>query len=298
MTEKEAWTMEPIRDSHKLTLMRCAYQNAVASCYGEKIVPKNEYKLYEYKLYEDETDVLDSKGDKVPIYMRHPDGTFALMNGEKQQKTKMDAKGEEQPQFEKYKVGDPILDANGNKLLVKRGCPGCEPLLKGFHAHDDGTGIDATCVKKLGDINTAWFGAGSKDEVPDDCGCIYVGHYCDQYVWVLPEHRDKLTQLTLAILDYAVHNHPSPVTNEEVTTVTTYDDKKREKTSVKMTRQVPVTETVRVPKLDERGNPVLDERSNPVIESVTRNKFRRPTRTIDSSGTSLRALQQRLQLRE
>ena len=29
-TMKEAWTMVPIRDPHKLALMRCAYQHAVA----------------------------------------------------------------------------------------------------------------------------------------------------------------------------------------------------------------------------------------------------------------------------
>ena len=35
-----------------------------------------------------------------------------------------------------------------------------------------------------------------------------VGEYCGCYVWVLPEGQDQLTKLTLAILDYALHEPP------------------------------------------------------------------------------------------
>ena len=41
-----------------------------------------------------------------------------------------------------------------------------------------------------------------------DCSCIAVGEYCGCYVWVLPEGQDQLTKLTLAILDYAMHEPP------------------------------------------------------------------------------------------
>jgi hypothetical protein len=38
-----------------------------------------------------------------------------------------------------------------------------------------------------------------------------VGEYCGVYVWVEPEGRDQLTKLTLAILDFAVNNPPTPL---------------------------------------------------------------------------------------
>jgi hypothetical protein len=223
----EGWTMEPIRDPHKLARMRCAYQYAVASCLGEEVV-SNEYK--------------------------------------------------------KDDAGEYILDDKGKKQLVKGGCPGCDALLKEFHAHDNETGIDDTCVKNLS--KEPWFGTGSKHDVPDDCGCIYVGHYCDQYVWVLPDYRDKLTQLTLAILDYAVFEVPEtkapkePKTNEEVTTINTYNDKGKLIQSVKTTKQVPLTE------------------KELAVEAKTLKplEYHRPKRTIDPSSLNLRELQQQLQL--
>jgi len=44
--------------------------------------------------------------------------------------------------------------------------------------------------------------------LPKDCSCISIGEYCGCYVWVLPEGQDQLTKLTLAILDYAMHEPP------------------------------------------------------------------------------------------
>lgn len=178
-----------------------------------------------------------------------------------------------QNDYKRDAYGELVLDDKGKKQLVERGCPGCDVLLEEFHAHDNEKGIDAMCVKNL--RKERWFGAGSKHDVPDDCDCIYVGHYCDQYVWVLPEHRDKLTQLTLAILDYAVYKAPEPVTNEVVTTENEYKDGNLTR-SVKTTKQVPVT------KKDSKGNTVFE--------------YHRPMRSIDSSAPSIRALQQRLRL--
>jgi hypothetical protein len=205
-TEKEAWTMEPIRDPHKLELMRCAYQHAVASC--------------------------------------------GIGSNEK-----------------------------------TNSCLNCTQLLDDFHEHNKSSGgITATCIRNLG-TGAPWFGAGSKDDVPDDCGCIYVGHYCDQYVWVLPEHRKQLTQLTLAILDYAVHEPPEVATKQVVTTVTTFETDKKLKVigSVVTTTHEPVKE--KVEGVDKDGNPVM----------ILRNLYNRSKRTINPSGTNLRALQQELQ---
>ena len=151
-------------------------------------------------------------------------------------------------------------------------CPNCDKLLEGFHAHDTSEGtIDDQCVENLSEY--PWFGAGGKHVVPYGCGGIYVGHYGDQYVWVLPEERDKLTQLTLAILDYAVTEPPEPETKEVVVTVERGVNDK----TIKTTRTETFTEEI--------------ERDGQII-------YRRPRRTLDPSGPSLRALQQRLRLRD
>lgn len=186
-TASEAWTMNPIRDPHKLAPMRCAFQYAVESCgYGK----------------------------------------------------------------------------------ASTECPNCELILREFHAHDVDAGhIDANCVMNLSEF--PWFGAGRKGDVPKDCGCVYVGHYCDQYVWVLPEHRDQLTRLTLAILDYAVHEPPEPVQKDiEVTVLRNKDDK-----IVSTTRTERFKEDVTV------GGQII---------------YRRPRRT-GAPGGELRRLQLQLQ---
>lgn len=82
------------------------------------------------------------------------------------------------------------------------------------------------CLKKLQDffgpnVNLAerlprgWFGAGKKKDVPHNA--CYVGHYCDTFVWVLPDGIDGLTRFTLTILDLATGTTPT------ITVVTTKD---------------------------------------------------------------------------
>jgi len=151
-------------------------------------------------------------------------------------------------------------------------CPNCDTLLREFHAYDtQAGGINDQCVKNLSEY--PWFGAGGKHDVPRDCGCIYVGHYGGLYVWVLPEHRDKLTQLTLAILDYAVSDPPEPKKKTVVVTVQRGDNDK-------------ITSTKREETFQEEIR-----RDGQII-------YRRPRRTLDPDAPSLRALQQRLRLLE
>lgn len=97
-------------------------------------------------------------------------------------------------------------------------CPDCDRLVEAFHAYDARAGgIGDQCVKNL--RGNAWFGVGTKHEVPTNCGTAYVGHYAGVYVWVLPEHWDKLTVLTLAILNYALNDPPKQAGKSvEVTT--------------------------------------------------------------------------------
>jgi|HubBroStandDraft_4_1064222.scaffolds.fasta_scaffold131151_1 hypothetical protein len=56
-------------------------------------------------------------------------------------------------------------------------------------------------------LQSGWFQVGCRKEVPRNA--CYVGHYCDVYVWVMPEGCEGLTQLTLAILDVATAD-PAP----------------------------------------------------------------------------------------
>ncbi|HTQ37408.1 MAG TPA: hypothetical protein VMJ32_00160 [Pirellulales bacterium] len=100
---------------------------------------------------------------------------------------------------------------------ASKSCPDCQARFNTFYTGDpDGkisqmTGgtITSDCLK-----GSCWFHVGCKKDVPKDCGCIYVGCYCDVYVWVCAEGRDELTKLALAILDYAVHDSPARLTKD------------------------------------------------------------------------------------
>jgi hypothetical protein len=98
-------------------------------------------------------------------------------------------------------------------------CPHCQARFNSFYTADPTVPADnpATPVDESGGIVTdqcighsCWFGFGCKRCVPPRCYCTYIGHYCGVYVWVLPEGRDELTKLTLAILDYAIYEPYSP----------------------------------------------------------------------------------------
>jgi hypothetical protein len=48
------------------------------------------------------------------------------------------------------------------------------------------------------EIGCGWVGTGGKKDVPK-CAC-HVGHYCDCYVWILPEDQATFEEFTLKIL--------------------------------------------------------------------------------------------------
>lgn len=72
------------------------------------------------------------------------------------------------------------------------------------------------------EICCGWIKYGSRCEVPHDC-CELVGHHCGTYVWVPRCHRDKLSLLTLRILDFAVNEPEASATPKK--TVTIFIDK-------------------------------------------------------------------------
>lgn len=91
-------------------------------------------------------------------------------------------------------------------------CPDCDSIFRKFYTGD----TDGVIAEQSDGIVTSdclsgpcWFQVGCKKDVPKDCPCIYVGHYCGIYVWVPPSGRNELAKLTLAILDYALNDPPT-----------------------------------------------------------------------------------------
>jgi hypothetical protein len=102
--------------------------------------------------------------------------------------------------------------ANCGRDAVCATCPDCQTRFKVFYTGDPNGDIRQTangvvtseCLKS----DCCWFHIGCKKCVPKHCPCIAIGEHCGCYVWVLPEGQDQLTKLTLAILDYALHDPP------------------------------------------------------------------------------------------
>jgi hypothetical protein len=97
-------------------------------------------------------------------------------------------------------------------------CPDCEATFNRFYTGDptakvadnpNSGEVTSECLKG----SPCWLCAGPKKCVPKGC-CIPVGHYCNTYVWVLPEGREYLTRLTIAIMDYAINAAPVPLTKQ------------------------------------------------------------------------------------
>lgn len=95
---------------------------------------------------------------------------------------------------------------------VSEHCPDCQTRMKQFYTGDPDGDIAARsngivtseCLKP-----NCWLHVGCKKDVPKDCCDFYIGEYCGTYVWVCPDGRNELTKLTLAILDYALHDSPT-----------------------------------------------------------------------------------------
>ena len=98
-------------------------------------------------------------------------------------------------------------------------CPDCQARFNVFYTGDpngnirerSGGAVTSECLGAK-----CWFHVGCKHCVPKKCDCLYVAEYCGVYVWVGPEGRDELAKLTLAILDYAMHDPPVKLTKEVV----------------------------------------------------------------------------------
>jgi hypothetical protein len=79
-------------------------------------------------------------------------------------------------------------------------CIDCRELLERFYLGEQN---DLRCV-----IPTGWYQTGCEKDVPP-CAC-YVGHYCDTWVWVMPEGLDGLTTFTMTVVDLATGKPHAP----------------------------------------------------------------------------------------
>jgi hypothetical protein len=105
-------------------------------------------------------------------------------------------------------------------------CPDCKTRFNVFYTGDpDGdirAGANGIVTSECLKPGCCWFHVGCKKCLPKRTKCMLVGEYCGCYVWVLPEGRDQLTKLTLAILDYAMHDPPVKRNKEVVYNIDEY----------------------------------------------------------------------------
>jgi hypothetical protein len=95
-------------------------------------------------------------------------------------------------------------------------CPDCEATFNRFYTGDAKTKV---ADQLSGEVTSeclrapfCWLCTGPKKCVPKGCCCV--GRYCKTYVWVLPEGQEYLTNLTIAILDYALNSAPTQATKQ------------------------------------------------------------------------------------
>ena len=126
-------------------------------------------------------------------------------------------------------------------------CPDCQTRFNTFYTGDPNGDIRA---KANGNVTSeclrsdcCWFHVGCKKCFAKNCHCNLVGHYRDVYVWVGPEGRDELSKLTLAILDYALHDPPTQRQKEVVYYLDEYGLPTTDATSVgKVTATIAIDE--------------------------------------------------------
>jgi hypothetical protein len=180
-TSQGNWQVNPINDSIKLTVMRCVYQKAVSGCCGRQL-PAN------------------CPDCNAMLKYYYPWETFAVSENESRLGSSSASPTQLLPPPQPSANKSSPAIANDDKFGVAAAKEGGPP-------HDNLHGmITPNCIP----TDHCWFCWGCKKDVPKDCTCLPVGHYCDTYVWVPMEGRDELSKLTLLILDIAYYDPPTP----------------------------------------------------------------------------------------
>jgi hypothetical protein len=162
-------------------------------------------------------------------------------------------------------------------------CPDCQSIFNKFYTGDPNGDIadhahgivTSECLK-----SPCWLHFGCKKCVPKDCECV--GRYGDVYVWVLPEGRDELTKLTLAILDYAVNNAPVGLTKQVVYYIDEY--------GVPTQQKLAVGQVTAVVAIDEQNASLLDMTSpqEVLIEQNIKTRLKQVNEAMDELQEKLK----------
>jgi hypothetical protein len=162
-------------------------------------------------------------------------------------------------------------------------CPDCQAIFNKFYTgdpngniaeHARGT-VTSECLK-----SPCWFHTGCKKCVPKHCPCI--GHFGDVYVWVLPDGRDQLSKLTLAILDYAINNAPVGLSKQVVFYLDEYGVPTQQRLAVGQ-----VSATVAV---DEQNASLLNTSSAEEVrvEQVIKTRLKQVTEDLDELAEKIK----------
>lgn len=133
------------------------------------------------------------------------------------------------------------------QLVVGAGneeCDNCKQRLQGFFV---GGSESFECM-----LPTGWYYFGCKKDVPKNA--CYVGHYCDMYVWVMPEGIDGLSRFTITIMDIATGEIHAPSRS----VVRRYEGEEKEENL----KEVEVTTTEVDKAAIEKGGPMDRERQS------------------------------------
>lgn len=195
-SHNDSWTTTPITDPRKLELMRCAYQRATSQCTGmpeSACCPDCRQRFNEFYTGRSVSTRMEKDGSGKDVVVYQCDGAGRVAN----------------------LVPQPCQDSDlcsrcGKERADMAGCaptlpPPADPDNRCYCNERASSGIASVNSECLNAAGGCWLCYGCKKCVPKECG--YVGHYCGTYVWVPPgPGRDELAKLTLAILDYAVHD--------------------------------------------------------------------------------------------
>jgi hypothetical protein len=162
------WGMSPVIDSIELRLLRIAYRRA----HGAADMPT--------------PDLLDELAHELKDQLP----ANADLRNESELFYELESRGNE-----KYRDLDSrIITTNDTEFCteVDRADRDVSPLARNVHRK-----VKAL-ERELAAIQPGWFCVGCKRDVPK--AACYVGRSGDCYVWVLPEGREALTELTLTVL--------------------------------------------------------------------------------------------------
>ncbi len=194
----EAWTINPVNDSVKLTLMRCCYRIAVDGCMGTYSdgCPDCQTLLDHFYSF---SKVQSQSNSATQGMSSGPDGAHPTAdNTDAPQVDRGTGNAEPVPAPPPNSVADNL--GAGGAAAAPKDAASNPPVT----SHYDGI-VTPDCIRFRG----CWFCYGRK--VPKRYRkCCMVGHYCGTYVWVPQENLDELTKLTILIQDIAYYSFPPP----------------------------------------------------------------------------------------